>query len=88
DGRGEGVGALTAALSAAVNGYVEANRREDAWALLKNMLREGLRPGVKSFNGLLKTCRSWKEVSGLLETMRSFGVCPDVASYTAAMGAC
>ncbi|CAM9349025.1 unnamed protein product [Hapterophycus canaliculatus] len=80
--------ALQPAYNAAINACVEAGRSADARSLIKDMRERGLRPGRECFNSLLVACSSSHEALDILAEMERALVAPDVASYTAAIGAC
>ncbi|CAM9344810.1 unnamed protein product, partial [Scytosiphon promiscuus] len=81
-------GALQPAYNAAINACVEAGRPAEARELIKDMRERGLRPGRECFNSLLVSCCDSHEALDLLAEMERSRVAPDVASYTAAIGAC
>eukprot|EP00903_Cladosiphon_okamuranus_P013139 g12253.t1 len=81
-------GALRPAYNAAINACLGTGRNGQARALMRNMRERGLRPGREIFNSLLVACSDAFEAFDILGEMEVARVDPDVASYTAAMGAC
>ncbi|CAM9110063.1 unnamed protein product [Ectocarpus sp. 6 AP-2014] len=79
---------LQPAFNAAINACVKAGSHGEARLLMRDMGERGLRPGREAFNSLLVACSTSYEAMNLLAEMERARVAPDVASYTAAIGAC
>ncbi|CAB1110738.1 unnamed protein product [Ectocarpus sp. CCAP 1310/34] len=79
---------LQPAFNAAINACVKSGSHGEARLLMRDMGERGLRPGREAFNSLLVVCSTSYEAMNLLAEMERARVVPDVASYTAAIGAC
>ncbi|CBJ29291.1 conserved unknown protein [Ectocarpus siliculosus] len=79
---------LQPAFNAAINACVKAGSHGEARLLMRDMGERGLRPGREAFNSLLVACSTSYEAMNILAEMERARVAPDVASYTAAIGAC